>query len=68
MDTNEENKNELATPISFGTALGFLASPLGPSIALPAAVRGMVLGFWYDKKYSSKVPAEHPDKDTSPRQ
>lgn len=68
MNTNTENKYELATPITFGTALGSLVSPLGPAIALSAATLGLLLGFWYDKKYNSSVPAKGPDKGISPRQ
>lgn len=53
MNTNEKNRNELATPITFGTALGASVSFFGPVVALPAAIIGMALGFWYDKKYNS---------------
>ena len=67
MNANTENRNELGTPISFGTALGSLASPLGPGIALSVAVLGILLGFWYDKKYNSGVPAKGSDKSASHR-
>lgn len=68
MNTNTENRNELATPITFGTALGSLVAFLGPTAALSAAVLGMILGFWYDKKYNSGTPAKDSDKGISHHQ
>lgn len=65
---NTENKNELGNPISFGTALGSFAAFFGPAAALSAAVLGILLGFWYDKKYNSGMPAKGSDKGISHRQ
>lgn len=50
MTTNTENKNELATPIIFGTAIGTLCAPFGPIIAIAGFVIGASLGFWSDNK------------------
>lgn len=56
MTTKTENKNELASPISFGTALGFGASAFfGPAGAVLGFVVGVGLGFWFDKKENNST-------------
>ncbi len=56
MNTNTENKNELATPISFGTSLGVaLGVFFGPAGAVVGFVIGAALGFWFDKKESNSM-------------
>lgn len=51
MGTNTENKNELALPLIFGSAFGFLVSPLAsPVVGLAAFAVGAGFGFWFDKK------------------
>jgi hypothetical protein len=57
MNTNTQNRYELATPITFGTALGAVVSPLlGPAGAIVGFIVGAGLGFWFDKKES--IPTE----------
>jgi hypothetical protein len=68
MNTNTENKNELATPIIFGTAIGTLCAPFGTIVAIVGFAVGASLGFWSDKKDNvtaksqEKVPFERAAK------
>ncbi|MBO9611711.1 MAG: hypothetical protein J7619_03400 [Dyadobacter sp.] len=61
MNTNVE-KNELATPLIFGTAIGSFGTLLGPVGAIAGFAVGAGLGFWFDKKADTLVK----DKDTTP--
>lgn len=58
MTTNTENKNELATPIIFGTAVGTLCAPFGPVVAMVGFAVGAGLGFWSDKKDGLTVKSQ----------
>ena len=63
MNTNTESRYELATPITFGMALGFLISPLGsPAAAIAAFTVGAGLGFWFDQKPNKPITS----KDEAP--
>lgn len=56
MTTSTENKNELATPISFGTTLGLAVGAfLGPAAGIGGFVIGAMLGFWFDKKENDSL-------------
>lgn len=55
MNTNTDNKNGLATPIIFGTAIATLCAPLGPIVGLLGFAVGAGLGFWSDKKDAASV-------------
>jgi hypothetical protein len=58
MNMNTENKNELATPIIFGTAIGTLCAPFGPAVAIAGFVVGAGLGFWSDEKEAASVKSQ----------
>jgi membrane associated rhomboid family serine protease len=69
MNTNTDTRYELATPITFGTALGAVVGLLlGPAGAVAGFIVGAVLGFWFDKKESipaksrSEAPLQAPAK------
>jgi hypothetical protein len=50
MNTNTENRDQLATPIICGTAIGSFGAFFGPIVAISGFVVGAWLGFWFDKK------------------
>lgn len=58
MNTNTENKNELATPIIFGTAIATLCAPFGPIVAMVGFAVGAGLGYWSDKKDAASVKSQ----------
>ncbi|WP_426295529.1 hypothetical protein ACN9ML_13060 [Dyadobacter endophyticus] len=56
MNTNTENKNELAAPISFGVTFGLaIGAFLGPAGAIGGFVLGAAVGFWFDRKESESI-------------